>query len=94
MEVLRDRFCALNDLELTEMQLRPNGPELSCGDGKLVPCRLLRGRTPQFASVFAYYRAAKSSTAPSVSLSDLLGRLHAFETVRDAKVMILAQRAP
>ena len=53
--------------------LRPNGPELSCGDE--VPQRRNPVRAWQVQSDSNWlFRAAKSSTAGSVSLSDWLGR--------------------
>ena len=57
---------------LCEGKLRPNGPELSCGNE--VPQRRnpVRARQVQSDSDWCFARA-KSSTAGSVSLSDWLG---------------------
>jgi hypothetical protein len=49
----------------------PNGPELRCGDVQPVPCRIYARLASPFLKKF--FRAAKSSTATSVSLSDWLG---------------------
>ena len=51
----------------------PNEPELSCGGEKPPQGSSLRGRSSQIHLSQSNIRAAKSSTAGSVSLSDWLG---------------------
>ena len=57
----------------------PNGPELSCGDeAAAVNGRLVRAADIAMSVNKCFSRAAKSSTAGSVSLSDWLGRTLLF----------------
>ena len=69
--------------------MRPNGPELSCGGEQPPQGSSLRGRSSQITAKSVQRRAAKSSTAGSVSLSDWLGGAQS-RTIFFLKLYLLA----
>jgi len=76
------------------MQLRPNGPELSCGGEQPPQGSSLRGRSSQMILVRPTPRG-EIITAGSVSLSDWLGRDFIFENTHySVVVFILFQELP